>query len=72
MSLDNESANDGPGYRLILSFPDQSPSFAFGFAAGQIWAEMKRNEQAELAFDVASENRDVVYRMAEALGWEVE
>lgn len=72
MSMDDGAANDGPGYRLILSFPDQSPSFAFGFTAGQIWAEMKRNEQAELCFDVAAENREIVYRMAESLGWEVE
>jgi len=69
--VDGESSG-GVGYRLILSFPDQSSSFAFGFHAGQIWAEMKRNTSAELTFDTATENREVIQRMAEHLGWSID
>ncbi len=69
---ENEESVAGSAWGLIMAFPDQSPSFAHGFAAGKIWADMKRNDQAELSFDVAQENRDVVYRMAAALGWSVE
>lgn len=50
---------------LIVSFPDQSPTFTLGFEAGMIW---QRIESGERAFDVVCriENKAVINRMAAA------
>jgi hypothetical protein len=73
MALDpNEPSAVGPKWGLILSFPDQSASFAHGFEAGKIWNDMQRGGQAELAYHTSPENRELIRRMADHLGWVVE
>lgn len=70
MAMDDESAS-GPTYQLIVSFPDQSASFAHGFSAGKIWADMTRGDVAEIQLHMPIENREVIARMADRLGWSV-
>jgi hypothetical protein len=58
--------------KLVVSFPDQSASFVHGFEAGAAWEKMKRGDVAELELTTHAENREVIRRMADNLGWSVE
>lgn len=60
------------GHELIVSFPDQSPSFVNGFEAGKLWERMRSGAEAEIEAVTHTENREVIDRMALAEGWEVE
>jgi hypothetical protein len=60
------------GWALIISFPDQSASFAHGFEAGKIWNDMQRGDKAGLAYHTSPENRELLRRMADHLGWHIE
>lgn len=42
--------SDKTGWKCILEFDDQSPSFALGFQAGEIWSATKSREPFELLF----------------------
>jgi hypothetical protein len=57
------------GYRLLVSFPDQSPSFTYGFEAGCLWTTMRQGGLAEIAATTRVENREVIRRMADHLGY---
>lgn len=48
-------------YSLVLQFDDQSPSFAFGFQAGQIWQMTKSRAPFETSF--SGENLELIQRM---------
>ena len=62
---------------LLVSFPDQSESFALGFEAGQIWQEM--DGKGKLVIDrgydegipVHSDNITVIQNMARVRGYEI-
>lgn len=53
---------EGVNYDLILQFDDQSPSFAYGFQAGQIWTKMDSCDQFTEMF--SGEILELVQRMA--------
>jgi hypothetical protein len=74
-----ESGISEGGYSLIVSFPDQSPSFCHGFEAGQLWERMCRfpiglppDGVADIETITRIENREVIRRMADNRGWQVE
>ena len=48
-------------YTCILQFDDQSPSFTYGFQAGQIWQLTKTNEPFDFQF--CGEILELVQRM---------
>ncbi len=56
-------------HQLIVSFPDQSASFAYGFEAGKLWADMLAGKSAEIETVTRIENREVIQRMCVAEGW---
>lgn len=58
-------------YELALRFPDQSPSFAYGFEAGQLWHRLAC-ETENIEQEIHASNRQVCALMAEARGWNVE
>jgi hypothetical protein len=65
------------GYELVVSFPDQSPSFAHGFEAGKIYERLSRinvgeGSAASFVTLILPGNGEVVRRIAEAKGWKVE
>ena len=60
------------GYELVVSFPDQSHSFCYGFEAGGLWERMSRGDVAEIEATTRVENRECVSRMGVARGWTVE
>lgn len=57
-------------HALIVSFPDQSTSFTYGFEAGMIWARMEARVPA-IEATVRAENGPVLRRMAAALGYDI-
>lgn len=59
-------------YSLIVAFTDESASFVEGFEAGGIWAEMKSGTVSEISKTTHSAYREVIQRMAVALGWAVD
>lgn len=59
-------------YGLLVSFPDDSHSFVHGFEAGQTWQKMEAGDVAEIEVTTHVKNREVMRRMAGALGWEIE
>lgn len=59
-------------YGLVVAFPDPSPSFVHGFEAGGLWEKLKNGETAEIQATTHVENREVIARMADAEGWEIE
>lgn len=71
MSNEEMSAQDTE-YGLIVSFPDQSASFVHGFEAGSLWQKMESGTVAEIAVETHIENREVIARMADHLGWSYE
>lgn len=65
-------SEENVGYGLVVSFPDQSPSFVHGFEAGGIWEQMKfarLGASAALSMTVHTENLEVIERMAISQGW---
>jgi hypothetical protein len=44
--LTYESGLSEGGWQLVVSFPDQSPSFAHGVEAGKLWARLGNGTQA--------------------------
>lgn len=60
------------GYQLRVAFPDESPSFVYGFEAGKLWAQMLSGIVAEIEAVTHSENREIISRMAIAEGWDIE
>lgn len=60
------------GYKLAVSFPDQSPSFCYGFEAGKLWERMESGTVAEIEMTTRIENREVIARCADYLGWSVD
>ena len=57
------------GYKLLVSFPDQSSSFAHGFAAGRMWELFKTGAQIEeYIFD---EDAEFYAQMAAQNGYSV-
>lgn len=68
----SEPSDDPATYGLIVSFTDKSASFTHGFEAGQIWGAMNYNNVAELELVTHSVNREVIARMCDAEGWEIE
>lgn len=64
MSEENE-------FRMLVRFPDQSPSFAYGFEAGTIWTDMI--EGREIRDRAVNEhNRAVIEEMANARGYDIQ
>ena len=59
-------------YGLLVSFPDQSPSFVHGFEAGQLWERMDRGSALEIEATTHRENREVIRRMADQCGFDAE
>lgn len=55
------SDTNGDSYQSILQFDDQSPSFAHGFEAGQVWQAMRDRMPIELP--VHGENLELFQRM---------
>lgn len=60
---------DESGWHLVVEFPDQSPSFAHGVEVGKLWERMNSGTIAEFDCLIMSENVEVMYRIAEYLGW---
>lgn len=57
------------GWSLVLALPDESPSFAHGFEAGDIWRRMRLNRP--ISQMVHNENREILRRMAETRAWAI-
>ena len=55
-------------WQPVVLFPDESPSFVHGFEAGMIWALMEAG-QAVIERTCHEENREVLTRMADRLGY---
>lgn len=69
--------NEQSGYQLVVAFPDQSPNFAHGFEAGKIYERLSRLNVGEGSIAgvyelIVPENEEVIRRIAEAKGWQVE
>lgn len=52
-----------------LCFPDQSPSFAHGFACGRVWERLLVPGARTVSAVMPAETRDTIEAMAMALGW---
>ena len=68
----SDDAEGNVGYGLIVSFPDESASFVNGFEAGALWNRLTGGAEAEISLTTHTENREVIARMADAQGWDVE
>ncbi len=65
---------DAGEYRLVVPFPDGSPSFVHGFEAGCIWQRMNAGEYQIGGLDeiaLHTENVEVFERMAAAQGYDI-
>jgi hypothetical protein len=51
------------GYGLVIEFPDQAPSFAYGFEAGQVYALMME-KVSRIKRTINDENVDLISQMA--------
>lgn len=58
---------DETEWNLVLAFPDQSPSFAHGFACGRIWEQMTAGRVVEGM--VPAEVRETIEAIAMSRGW---
>jgi len=56
------------GWQLVMAFPDQSPSFAHGFACGRVWEQMKSG-RSPIDGMLPAECRTTIEAMAMANGW---
>lgn len=57
-------------YSLVMSFPDQSPSFAHGFTCGRIWHAMTESPACDVVEEmVDADCRPTIEAMAMAKGW---
>ncbi len=68
----SDPLDGGSDYMLVVEFPDQSPSFAYGVEVGKLWEQMKRDGATVIESTTMFENREVIRRIAAYLGWEVE
>ena len=73
----SENAVDDTKYGLLVSFPDQSPSFTYGFEAGEINCRMKLDEAViDCGYDegipLREENLSLCHRLADLRGYTVE
>lgn len=60
-------------FKCLVPFPDESPSFVYGFESGMIWQRMESDEtEIETNVPLHYENRKVFERMASARGYDVE
>lgn len=71
MTEDNEEMS------MLFSFPDQSDSFTLGFGAGIIWQRIESGERViDMGFEdgmpAHQDNMEVIVRMANCYGYEVE
>jgi len=57
-------------WSLRVAFPDGSPSFAHGFAAGKIWEAMRRSDPVIETMSLP-ENKEIIERMARAEGYDL-
>ncbi|TSD89160.1 DUF550 domain-containing protein [Mycobacterium sp. KBS0706] len=57
-------------FGLLVSFPDQSPSFVHGFEAGMIWMDL-RDSADPFDLTMHSANRVLATRIASHHGWNV-
>ncbi len=57
-------------HRLLMAFVDQSPSFAYGFEAGKVWAEMGSNRRV-IEGQYHEENHEQLMRCAQTKGYHV-
>jgi hypothetical protein len=73
MTIKYEAGISESGWQLVVSFPDQSPSFAHGVEAGKIWARLDYYaDLRQIEETTMTENREVLRRIAEYRGWKVE
>lgn len=70
MSENVESADER--YRLIVAFPDGSPSFVHGYEAGKLGYRMQFTAEQTIEEMVHTANEEVLRRMAVAYGWSAE
>lgn len=65
----NEDDSNGQGgWKLSFAFSDQSPSYAHGFACGQVWQRM-RDVTLPFTETVMDHLREDMIAMATAQGW---
>lgn len=58
--------------KLLVAFTDDSPSFAYGFEAGQIFEALQANT-TDFTREIAHRaNREVIARMCATFGWAAE
>jgi hypothetical protein len=62
-------------FALVVKFPDASPSFAYGFEAGGIWAVLRNASPAcygtlEEPVTLRVENHELYQSLASTLGYE--
>lgn len=62
---------------LLVSFPDQSNSFALGFGAGMVWQRMSDREPViDIGFvegiPAREENLELISRMCACAGYKIE
>lgn len=53
---------DSDNLRLLIRFPNQDPSFTYGFEAGMVWEKMASGQPIEMPIRV--ENESLVRQMA--------
>lgn len=56
------------GWSLVFKFPDQSDSFAHGFACGRLWEQMHADRDV-IETMMVEETRETVEAMAMSRGW---
>jgi hypothetical protein len=65
---ESHDVEQGPRHALLLAFDTDEPSFARGFEAGALWADLQADEAAEVEAIVHASNTEMMLRMGEALG----
>lgn len=55
-------------YGLILAFDTDDPEFVRGWALGELWARMERDDDPEITALLRAESAEMVMRMCEARG----
>lgn len=58
------------GHSLLLPFDVDEPEFIRGFECGHVWTKLRETD--ELSFTVHWTNAEMMLRVAEALGLEVQ
>jgi hypothetical protein len=68
MPSESHDVEEGPRHALLLAFDTDEPSFARGFEAGALWADLQADDETEVEAVVHASNTEMAMRMAEALG----